>query len=55
MTTCRHECECPSQLHHDVSALIARLEAPIPTLTPAQIASELHTLVEEDVREARKG
>lgn len=48
---CGHECACSSKLYHDVSAVIARIDAPIayPTLTliRGELQAALHAADEE--------
>ena len=50
--TCRFECSCPSQLHHDVSGLIARYDAPIPPPSREEIVNELRGMLATDKAEA---
>lgn len=46
--SCGHECACPSALHHDVAALLAEWNAPIPRarITPERIMNELDAMLE---------
>ncbi len=44
---CGHDCGCPTLLEHRVRMIVARIEAPIPLPTLADVHRELRAAIEE--------
>lgn len=46
--SCRYECECPSDLHHDLMTLLEELNAPIKRSTLAHTITRIEQILEDD-------